>query len=84
MGMSKRNRDIRTIIDDAGGPKKIAEATEGSKRKIMAKSVYDWPRIGIPELHWSIIIRLAKATTDELHRANEVARAARPTMPKAA
>ena len=73
--MSKRNRDVRTIIDAAGGPKKIAEATRDTKRPIIAKSVYDWPRLGIPERHWPIIIALAKASADELLRANVAARA---------
>lgn len=75
-------RDIKTIIDDAGGPKKIAKASEKTDWVIVAKSVYDWPQIGIPDRHWPILIKLARATAHELMEANRVARRAR--RPKAA
>lgn len=70
-------RNIKKIIEDAGGPKKIAAESAKTDWVIEAKSVYDWPRIGIPEWHWPILIKHAKATTDELHRANKIARAKR-------
>ncbi len=73
-------RNIKQIIEDAGGPKKIAEAAKKTRWDITFKSVYDWPRIGIPDRHWPILIRLAKASADELLEANKKARA----RPKAA
>ena len=70
-------RNVRKLIADAGGPKKIAAASEKTDYEIEAKSVYDWPRIGIPERHWPILAKLAKASAEELHRANNVVRAKR-------
>ena len=63
-------RSIRQIIEDAGGAKKIAEASRKSKWPISAKSVYDWPEIGILDMHWPILRRLAGATLEELVDAN--------------
>ena len=71
-------RNIKQIIAEAGGPKKIAAASRTTDSPITAKAVYDWPAIGIPERHWAIFIRLARATTDELHKANLRVRASRP------
>ena len=73
-------RNVRKIIEDAGGPKKIAEASSKTRWPIAAKSVYDWPQIGIPDRHWPILVKLAKATAEELYEANKTARA----RPKAA
>ncbi len=70
-------RNVRQIIEDAGGPQKIAEAARKTRWKIKSKSVYDWPRIGIPEKHWPVMIRLAETSPQELHEANEVARGVR-------
>ena len=66
----KRMRSIRQIIEDAGGAKKIAEASRKTKWAISAKSVYDWPEIGIVDMHWPILVKLAKATLKELVAAN--------------
>lgn len=68
-------RNVRQLIEDAGGPKKIADASLKTKKPITAKSVYDWPQIGIPDRHWPILIKLAKATVEELYEANRAARA---------
>lgn len=68
-------RNVKQIIEDAGGPKKIAEASLNTKKSITAKSVYDWPQIGIPVVHWPILIKLARATVEELYEASRAARA---------
>ncbi len=67
-------KNVRDIITEAGGPREIAKAAKKSRYKLVAKSVYDWPTIGIPEKHWATIMRLAGVTADELHRANEAVR----------
>ena len=67
-------RDIKQIINDAGGPRKIADASKDTHWPITAKSVYDWPQIGIPDRHWPIIIGLSGATAHELMVANQTAR----------
>ena len=74
-----RRRPIKQIIQDAGGPKKIAAASKRTRWSISAKSVYDWPAIGVPDRHWPILIRLAAASAHELMEANAKARA-RPTV----
>lgn len=76
-------RDVKTIIEDAGGPRKIAEATKDTRWRIVPKSVYDWLRIGIPEKHWPVISKLTKTNPVELHEANKEVRA-RPTESVAA
>ncbi len=68
-------RNVRQIIEDAGGPKEIAKAAKNTRWKITFKSVYDWPQIGIPDRHWPVLIKLAKATAEELMEANKKARA---------
>ncbi len=67
-------KTVREIIEAAGGPREIAKAAKKTRYKLVAKSVYDWPTIGIPEKHWATIMRLANVTADELHRANEAVR----------
>lgn len=66
-----RNRTVREIIEAAGGPMVIAAASEGS---VTAEAVYKWPRIGIPDRHWTFILPLARATADEMMAANVAAR----------
>ena len=75
--MLLRMRNLRQIIDGAGGPKRIAGASLNTKWPISAKSIYDWPQIGIPDRHWPILIELASATPEELYEANRSARARR-------
>ena len=65
-------RDISQIIQDAGGPRKIEEASAG---KLTADAVRKWRRFGIPDRHWPILIELAGATPDELFAANVNVRA---------
>ena len=77
-------RTIKQIIQAAGGPKKIAAATQKTARPISSKSVYDWPTIGIPERHWPVLIKLAKSSPEELMRVNAKARASRPLPAKGA
>ena len=69
-------RSIKKIISDAGGPKKIAQASEDTQWPIVAKSVYDWPQIGIHWRHWPILMKLARATANELLEANKRANVA--------
>lgn len=75
-------RDIKKIIADAGGPKKIAAATEGTERVITAKSVYDWPQIGVPWQYWPVLIKLAKSSANEILEANKKARGRQPAPKK--
>jgi hypothetical protein len=68
-------KTVRDIIAAAGGPREIARAAKKSRYKLVAKSVYDWPTIGIPEKHWATILKLADVSVAELHQANEAVRA---------
>ena len=72
-------RDVRKIIKDAGGPAVISAASMRSKkfRQIKYKSVFDWPRLGLPEWHWPLLMSLIDITPHELHEANKKVRAAR-------
>lgn len=62
---------VDEIIKEAGGPKAIAEHSDGA---IKADAVYKWPAIGIPDRHWPTIIKLAGVTPQQLFEANIVAR----------
>ena len=60
------------IIKLAGGPAKIADESAGA---IKADAVYKWPKIGIPDRHWPIIVKLAPDVTPQmLFEANLAAR----------
>lgn len=64
-------RSISDIIKDAGGASAIADASDG---KVSVDAIYKWPKIGIPDRHWPIILPLASATADEMLAANLAAR----------
>lgn len=74
-------RTVRQIIEDAGGPHKIAAASRKTRRPIGFKTVYAWYANGIPEKHWDLMAKLANATPDELYHANRPLR--RPSAARA-
>ena len=67
-------RDVRQIIKDAGGPEKISAASGKRGPAVSVKGVYNWVRIGIPEKHWPLLLKLSRASADELYRANRLLR----------
>lgn len=66
-------RTITEIIKDAGGAAVIAESSNDS---ITPDAVYKWQKIGIPDRHWPVVMPLAKATPEEMFKANIAAREA--------
>lgn len=74
-------RSIREIIDDAGGPQKIAAFSKKSRHPVAIKTVYAWMANGIPEKHWDLMVRMTQATPDELYAANKPLR--RPSAARA-
>lgn len=63
---------VDEIIKLAGGAAKIAGESADA---IKADAVYKWPKIGIPDRHWPLIIRLApEITPQQLFEANITAR----------
>jgi hypothetical protein len=81
-------RDIQKIIEDAGGPERIAKAagywtpeTGPQKGKRVPKlshwAIRKWSGKGIPEWHWPLLRTLVEdLSVAELHAANEAVRAA--------
>lgn len=73
-----RMRTIEQIIQAAGGARAISEASgpiDGNgKRPLTYDAVYKWSKIGIPDRHWSLVMSLTPATTEELYAANLAAR----------
>jgi hypothetical protein len=71
-------RNIETIIKDAGGARKISEASgpadEAGKRPLTYDAVYKWSKIGIPDRHWPLVMSLIETSAEELHGANCAAR----------
>ena len=73
--MSGPDLTIPEIIKRAGGPPAIERESGGS---VTAEAAYKWPKIGIPDRHWSLIMRLTAVTADQLFRANQAARSTAP------
>lgn len=67
---------VDEIIRECGGPVRITDESGGDVGKW---APYKWPKIGIPEQHWALIRSLSGVTVEQLHEANEHARAAKPT-----
>jgi len=67
-------RNIKTIIEAAGGARAISEASgpadKAGKRPLTYDAVYKWSKIGIPDRHWPLVISLANSSPDELYAAN--------------
>jgi hypothetical protein len=64
-------RNIKQLIEAAGGKEAIAAATKKSPRPIQPKSILDWHWTGIHERHWVVMLRLIKdCTVEELYEAN--------------
>lgn len=71
-------RTIEKIIKEAGGARKISEASgptdEAGKRPLTYDAVYKWTKIGIPDRHWPLLMSLTETSPDELYAANLAAR----------
>ena len=71
-------RNILEIVKDAGGARKIHEASgpldDKGKRPLTFDAVYKWPLIGIPDRHWPLVMSLTDTSPEELHAANCAAR----------
>lgn len=65
---------ITDIIRRCGGAKVVAREAE----RVSVDAVYKWTKIGIPDRHWPLVIRLSGVTADELVQANTIVRAGRP------
>lgn len=68
--MENRSK-IPDIIKRAGGAAAIEAASGG---EVTAAAAYKWQKIGIPDRHWPLIMRLTGVTADELLQANIDAR----------
>ncbi len=64
-------RSLKEIIEAAGGPGAIAAASDGG---VTAEAVYKWRKIGIPDRHWPLLMRMCAVSADELLAANVAAR----------
>jgi hypothetical protein len=65
-------RTVTQLIADAGGARAIALASESTPHTIGFDAVYKWPKIGVPERHWPLLISLAAATVQEIYDANRM------------
>lgn len=75
MGKRLIHRSIAEIIHAAGGFARIAEASNGA---VTIDAVYKWPKIGIPDRHWPVVIPLANSSAEEMLAANVAARSNEP------
>lgn len=75
-------RTISQIIDDAGGPTKIASGLElHGLGELSTSAIHKWKRNGILDRYWPVLIELAGATAEELFQANEQLRGLTPAGP---
>lgn len=68
-------RTISQIIEAAGGPRAISDASAGTVKK---DAVYKWPTIGIQDRHWPLLMSLTEVSADELFQANLAVRTPAP------
>jgi hypothetical protein len=76
--MRKRRRTIPELIEGAGGPAAIVRALDNA---ISVEAVYKWPKIGIPDRHWPVLIPMALSDAEEMMAANIKARNQEYTQP---
>lgn len=69
--MTDEATSVQSIIKRAGGASRIAELLGG---RLTSDAIYKWPKIGIPDRHWPLIMRLSGASADEMLAANVSAR----------
>lgn len=70
---------VADIIKRAGGAPAIETASDG---EVKAGAVYKWPKIGVPDRHWPLLMRLSGASADELLTANIAARTPNSETPQ--
>jgi hypothetical protein len=63
-------RTVAQLISVAGGARRIAAASADTQHPIGFEAVYKWPKIGVPERHWPLLIVLTGATVQEIYDAN--------------
>ena len=66
--------DVNDLIDKAGGPKAIAQASR-RPRKLSVFAVQKWRKRGIPDGHWDLIMSLTGVPLEVVYRANRSFRA---------
>lgn len=62
------------LIKRAGGADEISVASQSTRYPIGPNAVHKWRKNGIPDVHWPIFIRKARATAEEIYQANELLR----------
>ena len=71
---------VEEIIKAAGNGTSMSSGAqaicETSDIDISPAAIYKWPKIGIPDRYWPVIIKLTGATPDDLYQANVEARRA--------
>lgn len=61
---------VREIIQKAGGPKAIAEASEDTDYPVGVYAVHKWRRRGIPDEHWELLRRLTGVPVATIYKVN--------------
>lgn len=73
--MQIRALTIPEILERCGGPEAIALASQG---KLSRWAVYKWPKNGIPEDRWDLVMELTEVSVEEIYAANQALRRALP------
>ena len=67
---------VADIIRTAGGPAAIQAELEKFGHSLTRDAIYKWQKTGIPDRYWSAILNMSNFTTDDIYRANCLARGA--------
>lgn len=59
---------LSDLIDKAGGPKAIAEASQAHAHKMTFRGVQQWRRRGIPATHYDLVAKLSGVDVATIHR----------------
>lgn len=62
---------VKDIIQECGGPPKIASESRAHEHSISEKGVYSWHRIGIPQKHWPVVMALSGRDERQIFAANQ-------------
>jgi hypothetical protein len=64
------SRTVDDIIEQAGGARAIATASEKTDHPVGFDAVYKWPKSGIPQWHWPLLQALTKLKIQDFYEAN--------------
>ena len=66
--------NVTDLIEQAGGPVVISDASRKTRKYVQRRVVLDWKRNGIPEWHLPLMSRLTGVSIEELREISDALR----------